>query len=76
MKDENSANKFIKIMQEGFPGAVYRAVMNDGKAFKSKGYNDVKMKFESTMSKKLKEELENEKMRQMQPNNTQKQSTK
>ena len=53
MSEESSANKFIKIMQEGFPGAVYRAVMNDGKAFKSKGYDNVKMEFESTKSKRL-----------------------
>jgi len=53
MSDENSANKFLKVMQEGFPGAVYRAVMNDGKAFKSKGYDHVKMEFESSKSKEL-----------------------
>ena len=53
MSDDNSANKFIKIMQKGFPGAVYRAVMNDGKAFKTKGYDHVKMEFESSKSKRL-----------------------
>ena len=53
MSEESSANKFIKIMQEGFPGAVYRAVMNDGKAFKSKGYDNVKMEFERSKSKRL-----------------------
>jgi hypothetical protein len=58
MSDDNSANKFIKIMQKGFPGAVYRAVMNDGKAFKSKGYDHVKMEFESTKSKRLRGETE------------------
>ena len=58
MSDDNSANKFIKIMQEGFPGAVYRAVMNDGKAFKTKGYDNVKMEFESSKSKQLSRETE------------------
>ena len=58
MSNESSANKFIKIMQEGFPGAVYRAVMNDGKAFKTKGYDHVKMEFESTKSKRLRGETE------------------
>ena len=56
MSDDKSANKFIKIMQEGFPGAVYRAVMNDGKAFKTKGYDHVKMEFESSKSKRLSRE--------------------
>ena len=56
MTDENSANKFIKIMQKEFPGAVYRAVTNDGKAFKSKGYDHVKMEFESSKSKRLRGE--------------------
>ena len=58
MSDENLANKFIKIMQEGFPGAVYRAVMNDGKAFKTKGYDNVKMEFESSKSKRLSRETQ------------------
>ena len=56
MKDKESANRFIKIMQEGFPGAVYRAVTDDGKAFKSKGYDHVKMEFESSKSKRLRGE--------------------
>ena len=58
MSDENLANKFIKIMQEGFPGAVYRAVMNDGKAFKTKGYDNVKMEFESSKSKRISRETQ------------------
>ena len=58
MSDDKSANKFIKIMQEGFPGAVYRAVMNDGKAFKTKGYDHVKMEFESSKSKRLSRETQ------------------
>jgi hypothetical protein len=53
MSDDNSANKFLKIMQKGFPGAAYRAVTIDGKAFKSKGYDHVKMEFESSKSKRL-----------------------
>ena len=53
MKDENSANKFIKILSEGFPGSAYRAVTLEGKAFKSKGYDHVKMEFESSKSKRL-----------------------
>ena len=57
MSDDNSANKFLKIMQKGFPGAAYRAVMNDGKAFKSKGYDHVKMEFESSKSKRLSREI-------------------
>jgi len=58
MSNESSANKFIKIMQEGFPGAVYRAVMNDGKTFKTKGYDNVKMEFESSKSKRLRGETQ------------------
>ena len=56
MKDENSANKFLKVMLEGFPGAVYRAVIDDGRVFKSKGYDHVKMEFESSKSKRLRGE--------------------
>lgn len=56
MKDENSANKFLKVMLEGFPKSVYRAVMDDGRIFKSKGYDHVKMEFESSKSKRLRGE--------------------
>ena len=56
MSEENSGNKFIKIMLEGFPKSVYRAVMDDGKTFKSKGYDHVKMEFESSKSKRLRGE--------------------
>ena len=56
MSDNNSGNKFIKVMLEGFPNAVYRAVMDDGKTFKSKGYDHVKMEFESSKSKQLSRE--------------------
>ena len=58
MSEENSGNKFIKIMLEGFPKSVYRAVMDDGKTFKSKGYDHVKMEFESSKSKRLRRETE------------------
>jgi len=58
MSDDNSATKFLKIMQKGFPGAAYRAVTIDGKAFKTKGYDHVKMEFESTKSKRLRGETE------------------
>jgi len=53
MSEENSGNKVIKIILEGFPKSVYRAVMDDGRTFKSKGYDHVKMEFESSKSKRL-----------------------
>jgi hypothetical protein len=58
MSDNNSANKFIKIIVEGFPKATYKAVLYDGRTFKSKGYEHAKMEFESTKSKRLRGETE------------------
>jgi hypothetical protein len=58
MSDNNAGNKFIKIIVEGFPKATYKAVLYDGRTFKSKGYDHVKMEFESTKSKRLRGETE------------------
>lgn len=60
MSDENSANKFIRIMLESFPNSTFKAKTNEGQTFKSKGYDDAIKKFENTMSKKLKEQLKSE----------------
>ena len=58
MSDDNSGNKFIKVIVEGFPKSVYRAVLDDGRTFKSKGYDNVKMEFESSKSKRLRGETQ------------------
>lgn len=56
MSNDNPGNKFIKVMLEGFPKSVYRAVLDDGRTFKSKGYDHVKMEFESSKSDRLRRE--------------------
>ena len=58
MSDDNAGNKFIKVIVEGFPKATYKAVLYDGRTFKSKGYDHVKMEFESSKSKQLSRKTE------------------
>ena len=58
MSDDNSANKFIKAVLKFDPTMNYKAVMKDGRTFKSKGYDNVKMEFESSKSKRLRGETQ------------------
>jgi hypothetical protein len=45
MSDDNSANKFIKAVLKFDPTMNYKAVMKDGRTFKSKGYDRAEMEF-------------------------------
>ena len=45
MSDDNDANKFIKAVLKFDPTMTYKAVMKDGRTFKSKGYDRAEMEF-------------------------------
>ena len=49
-------NDFLKAIQKEFGKVEYKATSKDGQTFKSKGYDHVKMEFESSKSKRLRGE--------------------